>query len=52
VGAAEAGVGRGGGLTAFLVNPGPFHLGRSFGVVGTTGALVVEVELEMMGCFR
>jgi hypothetical protein len=45
--------GAGGGcFGAFLVKPGPFHPGRSFGAVGTTGAFIMEVELEMMGCFR
>ena len=43
---------RGAGFGAFLVNEGPFHPGRSLGAVGTTGALIMEVELEMIGCFR
>jgi hypothetical protein len=40
------------GFAVFFTNPGPFHSGRPFMAAGLTGALMIELELEITGCFR
>jgi hypothetical protein len=46
------GAGPEGCFAVFFTNPGPFHSGRPFMAAGLTGALIIELELEITGCFR